>query len=297
MTARTRVLEWFVAPAVEPGAVEPAPETEWLAPSAASLLNDPLESGAALSAQSARVRAPLPGWSSESAATRSAQVASLPGGSPESAATRSAQPARVQAPLPGGSPEAAVTHALTSAAVLGRPGEAEPVAAALALVLRRLARARAATVCVLGPVAGPRQTEGAGAARRLAARLEAHGLEAGAKGRLAWVQLPAAETAALAAARRAVIVGPPAVLALTSPRSPAVDELLAEQDLVVVVTGDPDGPLARLAIAAAHGPLFTIAPLPRGIARALARAGVRPARALTELVATAAALDLEEVIQ
>src|SRR5439155_23501506 len=68
---------------------------------------------------------------------------------------------------------------ITCAAVLGRPGEAEPVAAALALALSRGAGARAATVVVLA--AGDAEpahpaTGGTRASRRLAERLGAHHL-------------------------------------------------------------------------------------------------------------------------
>ena len=71
------------------------------------------------------------------------------------------------------------------------------------------------------------------------------------------------------------------VLAITAPRTRSLDEALAEQDLLVVVTADPGGPLAQLVTS---GPppvkLLTVRPLPRGPRRALARAGLRAPRRL-----------------
>jgi CTP:molybdopterin cytidylyltransferase MocA len=176
-----------------------------------------------------------------------------------------------------------------SAAVLGRAGEAEPVAASVALALSQRARARAAIVAVLadapaGPVAPG--TGGTRAARRLAARLEAHGLPPRPRGRLVWVGLAADD--ARAAVARLAAMGAPLVLAVIAPRTPVLDEMLAEQDLILVVTADPDGPLARLALAAhPTTPVLAAPPLGRGPARSLARGGVRPARSTRALLATA----------
>jgi hypothetical protein len=231
-----------------------------------------------------------------------------------------------------------------SAVVLGRPGQAEPVAAALALALSQGARPRAATVAVIaaaspdadpaGPAApasatyataatretqrsgegwapraaglcdaetrasgaiwlpadpGDRDTQraaggGTRAARRLAARLDAHGLPARPRGRLAWVPVPREHPQA--AARRAVLVGAPAVLAVTAPRTQAIEELLAEQDLLLLVMAAPDGPLARVAALAPGGvPVVVTRPLPRGPARSLALAGASAPRSVRELLA------------
>jgi hypothetical protein len=265
-----------------------------------------------------------------------------------------------QRPDPPSRPAAGALE-ITSAAVLGRPGEAEPVAAALALALSRHARTRAATVAVLarpphtGPAAPPlhgragggwappapgrsappapgewappaaddcarpasagsgsappadgsspsapadwappeRDAAGAGpatggsrAARRLAARLSAHGLPARVRGRLAWVALPRADGPA---ARRAVVAGAPAVLAITAPRTADLDAVLAEQDLVVLVAAEPDGPLARLAaLPAGAPPLAVVRPLRRGPARSLACAGLAPPREIRALLAPSA---------
>jgi hypothetical protein len=176
--------------------------------------------------------------------------------------------------------------AVTSAAVLGRPGEVEPVAAALALALRLESRAKAAAVAVVG--AAPPVVEGASsaaAARRLAARLAAHGHEPHARGRLAWLELDPDDPHFAVVARRVTLVAAPAVLAVTAARTVAVDEALNEQDLLLLVTSEPDGALARLAVAGLTDvPILTTRPLGRGPARALARAGVRSARPVRQLL-------------
>jgi hypothetical protein len=179
------------------------------------------------------------------------------------------------------------TAAVTSAAVLGRAGEAEPVAAALALALRRETRAKAATVAVVGPLLLEAGEWVGPATRRLGARLEAHGLEPCLRGRLAWVGLEPEDPQLASAVRRVMLAAAPAVLAITAPRNAAIDEALAEQDLLVVVAADPDGPLAQLAAAGLEAvPVVVVRPLGRGPARSLARAGVRPPRSLTVLLAT-----------
>jgi hypothetical protein len=176
------------------------------------------------------------------------------------------------------------------AAVLGRAGEAEPVAASVALALSQAARARAAIVAVLAEMpagAAAAGTGGTRAARRLAARLEAHGLPPRPRGRLVWVGL-CADDARVAVGRLAAM-GAPLVLAVTAARTPALDEILAAQDLILVVTADPDGPLARLALATHPTiPVLAARPLGRGPARSLARGGLRPARSIREMLATAA---------
>jgi hypothetical protein len=176
-----------------------------------------------------------------------------------------------------------VDRPIACAAVLGRPGEVEPVAAALALALRRQLRARAATLVLLGPAQrNPAPGDGGGPARRLAAHLRRQDLPARARGRLAWVELG---PDAVAAARHATRVGAPAVLAVTVPRTEAIEAVLAEQDLLVIVTGEPDGPLARVAAGSlAHVPHRVLSPLPRGPLRALARAGLRSPRPVRELL-------------
>lgn len=233
-----------------------------------------------------------------------------------------------------------------SAVVLGRPGQAEPVAAAVALALSQGARPRVATVAVIagespgpnapGPLtaaerciaaagteiaasAAPWATPGGGrgeeeisasdrtcapprdgrgdterpaggtpAARRLAARLDAHGLPARPRGRLVWVRV--ASEHCQAAARRALLVGAPGVLAVTAPRNQEIEELLAEQDLLLVVTADSGGPLARIAGLAPGGPRVAVTrPLPRGPARTFALAGLAAPRSVRELLTNGAA--------
>ena len=84
------------------------------------------------------------------------------------------------------------------------------------------------------------------------------------------------------------LIAAPAVLAVTAPRSVALDEALAEQDLLVIVTADPEGPLARLVSSGLPPvPLVPVRPLSRGPRRALARAGVRAPRAVRHLLPTA----------
>ena len=183
--------------------------------------------------------------------------------------------------------EVASPRVVTSAAVLGRAGEVEPVAAALALALRREARAATAAVAVIG-AALPDVAEGGGAARRLAARLEGQGFEARVRGRLAWVRLDPEDSQLAVVARRLTFVAAPAVLAVTAPRNAGTDAALVECDLLVIVAADPDGPLARLAASGLSGPaVVTVRPLGRGPGRALARAGVRSARPVRHLLSNA----------
>jgi hypothetical protein len=184
------------------------------------------------------------------------------------------------------------------AAVLGRAGQVEPVAAALALALRDRAHARAAAVAVLGAPDGAGARErppgaATAAARRLAAQLEQAGGAAVARGRIAWAVLPATPVQAAAAARRVAALGAPAVLAVSAPRSAPLDELLADQDLLVIVTADPDGPLAALAgagLAAAPVATVAVAPLPAGPRRALALGGIAAGAFGRRLAAETAAM-------
>ena len=81
------------------------------------------------------------------------------------------------------------------------------------------------------------------------------------------------------AVRRVTLVAAPAVLAITAPRTAAIDEALGEQDLLVIVTAEPEGPLAQLAAAGLGACRSSrVRPLGRGPARSLARAGVRAPR-------------------
>jgi len=163
------------------------------------------------------------------------------------------------------------------AAVLGPVAGAVPAAAALALSLRASHGGAAAVVATWTPERGgapsPRGPA-APAAARTAARLTARGLRCTAHGRLAWLPLDDHVVAAAVGARRAAAaLDVPLVLALAGPRCDVVEGLLAEQDLVLVVAADPDGPMARLA--AANCPCAATAALPPcGVRRALALAGL-----------------------
>lgn len=120
------------------------------------------------------------------------------------------------------------------------------------------------------------------AASRLAARLTARGLGATARGRLAWVALDDHPVAAAHAVRRvAASVDVPVVTVLAGPRSPVLEAVLREQDLVAVVTCDPGGPLGRLAVATSEVPAVACAPL-TGPARLLGAAGLAGARVLDD---------------
>jgi hypothetical protein len=123
------------------------------------------------------------------------------------------------------------------------------------------------------------------AARRLAARLAARGIPASARGRLAWLPLPADPGPGLALAERAAAaIDVPAVLALAGPRPAEAEPVLAEHDLVVVVGGDDDGPLTTLALeklGTLAAPAVAVRPL-RGASRRLALAGVGGLRALAD---------------
>ena len=76
---------------------------------------------------------------------------------------------------------------------------------------------------------------------------------------------------------------------MTSIALAATDEALNEQDLLVVVARDPEGPLAGLAFAGLNGavPAVVVPPLRRGPARALASAGVRAATPVRRLLEAA----------
>ena len=179
--------------------------------------------------------------------------------------------------------------------MLGRPGEVEPVAAALALALRRETRAETATVAVVG--AGlPECAEGGGGGA--AARRAARGarFEARVRGRLAWVRLDPADAQFAVAARRVTLVAAPAVLAVTGASHADTDRGADRADLLVLVAVRPGRP-ARASLAAAgltDVPIVTVRPLGRGPARALARAGIaadRPPSSRTDrscvMIATA----------
>ena len=210
----------------------------------------------------AAVRAALGGWPAQRAQVRVADgrvtVRLTPAG-PLGARLRASATARrgggpVSALLEPLAPEAArdPLRVAPRAVVFGRAGEAVPVAAALAGGLREQQRAAGALLVTWPSAAPPRAALGTPAASRLAARLQARGLGAVARGRLAWLALRADEFGF--AARATAAVGVPAVIAVTGPRTAATDALLAEQDLVVLVLGGDAQPgLAALALAGLAG--------------------------------------------
>jgi len=170
---------------------------------------------------------------------------------------------------PAPEPVAAPARFAPRALVLGSERDAVPVAAALAGGLRERA---AAAVLVTWPVAEPpRPALGTPGASRLAAGLQLRGLEAVARGRLAWLALGEAD---LGLARRALAVGDvPVVIAVTGPRSAASDALLAEADHVLLVLADDADPrLAELARASLDSPIVR-GPLTAPGTRAAALAG------------------------
>jgi hypothetical protein len=159
------------------------------------------------------------------------------------------------------------------ALVLGRSDDAVPVAAALAGGLRERDRA-AGALLVVWPAEPPRGALGTPAASRLAARLQVRGLEAVARGRLAWLALGADDL--LLAERATGAVDVPSVIAVTGPRTAAGDALLPDQDFVVLVAGPDDPPeLQALAVAGleaqgarviVRGPLDTAGARPAALA-------------------------------
>jgi hypothetical protein len=177
----------------------------------------------------------------------------------------------------------AATRFPLRAAVLGASAEAQPVAAMLANALRAAAGASTAAVAVWAPGSGAPARGGPAsfAASRLAGRLTARGLPAVGRGRLAWLPLDDHPVAATVAARRAAgALEVPLVVVLAGPRCEVVEGLLGEQDLVLVVTGDVDGPLARLAVESCTGAALAHRPCAPGPVRLRALAGLAGARGL-----------------
>jgi hypothetical protein len=163
-----------------------------------------------------------------------------------------------------------VAVAAPCAAVCGP--QAEAVSAALALLLRGRGPA---VVCVW---AGPGRRASAPAtvgARRLAASLQARGLEAAASGRLVRVRLDDNAHLAVTQAGRcaAAAGGAPVVTAVCGPRDPAFDDLLAGQDVAVVAAGHAPDELVRLGVAAL-GDRAVIASFVPALSAWLASAGV-----------------------
>ena len=244
MSLRARTLDFFVEPRVEPTVREPA--------------------------------APAPPHPQPRIPGQRAFLAPAP---PEPL-----RPAELAAAVRSGHPRPA-THPPLRAAVLGTTTDSVPLGALLANSLRAAAGAPAAALALWAPEAA---TAAYGrpatiAASRLAARLCSRGLPAAARGRLAWLALEAHPVAATVAVRRAAgTLEVPLVTVLAGPRCDVVEALLAEQDLVVVAASEPDGPLARLAVAGCTAAALAGAPPASGPARWIARTGFLGAGALGE---------------
>jgi hypothetical protein len=151
------------------------------------------------------------------------------------------------APTAGARAEPVSAVAAPSAAVCG-PG-AEPVACALALLLRRRGPV---IVCRWGVEPRRGALPATAGARRLAASMAARGLSAQASGRLVGVALDEMPSVAAAEGARATAAAgeSPVVLALCGPRDPAFDDLLAAQDVAIVALQDASAELVRLGVAA-----------------------------------------------
>jgi hypothetical protein len=157
------------------------------------------------------------------------------------------------------------------ALVLGHSEAAVPIAAALAGGLREQHHAAGGLLVTWPTAAPPRAALGTPSASRLAARLQARGLSAVSRGRLAWLALAADELPL--AARAVAAVDVPAVIAVTGPRTAATDSLLADQDVVVLVVGsDAEPGLEALALGGLEG-----CPAPVVVRRPLEAPGARPA--------------------
>ena len=176
----------------------------------------------------------------------------------------------------------AATRLPLRAAVLGSAADAVPVAGMLANALRSASGASTAAVAVWAPGASlGRGGPAALGASRLAARLTVRGLPASARGRLAWLRVDDHPVAAAVAVRRAAgALEVPLVAVLGGPRCDVIERLIEEQDLVIVVAAEPDGPLARLALDSCAGAAVAHGACAPGPARWLALAGFAGAHGL-----------------
>jgi hypothetical protein len=205
---------------------------------------------------------------------------------------RVASPERDAPPAGFAAPEPEAPASAAFAVVLGTAAAVVPVAAACAGELRARERAAAAVVCVWGGTApdGGQGPTGATtpAARRLAARLTAHGFAASACGRLAWAALPSDPEAAAAATERCTVVADgPVVLAVARARPAAFEPLLARAGLgIAVLSHDVDDALRTLALATIPARAsITLPPMPPGPPKWAAMAGLARLRSLPPEVA------------
>jgi hypothetical protein len=180
----------------------------------------------------------------------------------------SARPSRRAAPAP-------------AAAVLGAPRESALAAVALALALCRAGRWPCGLAAFWRTGDAAARLPAYPAARRAAARLRAHGIEAAPSLRLVRVALPDAPAQAAAIAQRTIAAAPsPVAVALGGARVPEIDALLGVQDVIVLACRpDEDPALARIASESLSGlaaPVVAcrIAPGLAGRVLAMAGAGV-----------------------
>jgi len=180
-----------------------------------------------------------------------------------------------------------------AAAVLGRPRDAHALAGALAV---SLARAGGWPCAVVGLWRGSEPpaiaTPARPAARRVAARLRDHDLEAQPSGRLVLCTLPQDAAQAVAAAERAAgSVRGPVVLALAGPRDEQTDVLLRVQDVIVLASRPGDDPelaaMARESLGALAAPVVGCQAAPGALARAIALAGLSAPASLRRALAPA----------
>ena len=249
MTALARALDWFIAPdpraAAEPPRFEPDPLLALSLPTAdprpissAPALSTPAPFAPPLSVLAAvrgravrgcAVRGRAVRGRAVRGARRVASVARATSARASRAAPALAPPALAP---PSGAAAIPTRDALVAPRVARVPTSrsrsrprpcsdarrmSDPMAAGVALALRRETRAKVASVVVLGDLPRDLGAGGSGgpAGRRIAARLEALGLAPVIRGRLVWVRLDPRLPQLATAVRRVTLVAAPAVLAVT----------------------------------------------------------------------------------
>lgn len=192
---------------------------------------------------------------------------------------------------------AAARHSRTraqplSACLICARADAFVLGAALSLLLGRGASG-CPVLCVWTGRDEPSRQPGAmglPAARRLAARLRAQGLEASPRGRVVTISLPADPQAAVVAADRAAGRAPAAmVVVLAGRRGPAVDAIAARQDVAAMALRPDSEPLlarlARLSLERAVPGVVECRAPARGPWEQLAAAGIATTPALRRALA------------